>query len=470
MKLSFTVLMALGALYSGSLKAQNTPITIKGDTVLIQTRKVLGFGPEGNSSTAFGSKDMNNSDEEYLAYPTIKNIPPELTGVKEFFYPVNRFQFIFQSYKAGKITKPGLLKKAENYGWNLADTTTLSKKYLACYINAAVGKNKDGDDAIIIDLNNNGDYADDKIMSLKPRQESEEQMLAWSVSVSTESMQNGKVVKSSVPVCPAGALFSQRGMLSLAFPEFSYQKFAFNGIDYVLCVSAGYTGKPFVAILADRPYFDRVSGSKRVFENQYVKLDNADFKIAKINREAAQVTLVGTESAQFNIKAEAGMSKQAVARTSAKMLTSFSTGYLAPPIKGLNMNRYFTKYSDVSLASLKGKFVFVDFWATYCGPCIAEMPYLAKAYEKYPRDKFEIIGVFNETDAKITEKLMRDNFVSWPNILQHAKTSNVSGYGLVNSYPTTLLINPEGKIVAKDLRGEQLAAKLDELLNANVKD
>ncbi len=464
MKLSFTVLMALGALYSESLQAQNIPVTIKGDTVLVQMQQGDGFGRDGFSSSTIGSKDAYINEEEYQTYPKMKNIPAGLTGVKEFFYPLDRFQFFFQSFKAGKISQAGFLKQAKGWEWNLADTAALSKNNLPYFINVAVGKNKNNDDVVVVDANNNGDYADDTVAFLKSGYSRESELVGNAVQVSTTYITDNQSFERKVPVFVYRSPNSSKETLTFVFPEHFYQKFTFEGIPYKMYLSTGFTRRPYIAVLPDGD--DQKGNLDRVYENQYVKINNADFKVIKINKPAAQIILVGKASTGFNAKPKINSE---ISRTDADSgIVSFSKGYLAPPIDGLNINRNFTKYNDVSLGKLKGKYVYVDFWSTYCAPCIAEMPYLVKAYQKLPRDKFDIVGVFDERDAKITQKLMKNNGVAWPNVLQHAKTSNIVGYGPIFAYPTTVLIGPDGKIISIGLRGPQLMGKLDELMHANV--
>lgn len=122
--------------------------------------------------------------------------------------------------------------------------------------------------------------------------------------------------------------------------------------------------------------------------------------------------------------------------------------------------------NTVSLSSLKGKYVFIDFWATWCGPCMGEMPNLVSAYKKYKGNKFEILGVSLDlpgTGAK------------WKNIIRQSKmewlqVSDLKGWECkaalayyVNAVPANFLLDPNGKIIAKNLRGDALQKTLAEL-------
>lgn len=118
----------------------------------------------------------------------------------------------------------------------------------------------------------------------------------------------------------------------------------------------------------------------------------------------------------------------------------------------------------------KGNYVLVDFWASWCGPCRAEMPHVKALYEKYHSKGFEIVGVSLDNDkAAWTGAIQRMN-LTWPHLsdLKGWQSEAAALYG-ISSIPATLLIDPQGKIVAFGLRGDQLDAKVAELY-ANAPD
>ncbi len=120
--------------------------------------------------------------------------------------------------------------------------------------------------------------------------------------------------------------------------------------------------------------------------------------------------------------------------------------------------------AKVSLSAYvgKSKYVFVDFWASWCQPCIQEMPHVVAAYSKFKSKGFEVVGVSVDKDKESWLKAVTENNMSWVQ-LNDAKGTAAQIYG-VQSIPFTLLIDQTGKIVAENLRGEALDAKLSELL------
>lgn len=112
----------------------------------------------------------------------------------------------------------------------------------------------------------------------------------------------------------------------------------------------------------------------------------------------------------------------------------------------------------LSVAALKGKVVLVDFWATWCGPCRAELPNVIAAYKKYHGQGFEIIGVSLDSERdKLESFLKKQEGMTWPQFFDGKGWSNELAvkYG-VEAIPFTILVGPDGKIIGTNLRGEKL--------------
>ena len=122
---------------------------------------------------------------------------------------------------------------------------------------------------------------------------------------------------------------------------------------------------------------------------------------------------------------------------------------------------------DVELSQYigKGKYVLVDFWATWCGPCRREMPALVEIYKEYKDKGFEIVGVSFDRNATSWKKGIEDLDITWPQMsdLKGWQCEASSVYA-IRSIPQTLLINPDGKIIAKNLTTEELSEELKKLL------
>lgn len=120
----------------------------------------------------------------------------------------------------------------------------------------------------------------------------------------------------------------------------------------------------------------------------------------------------------------------------------------------------------ITSSSVYGKVTLIDFWASWCGPCRRENPNVVAAYTKYHEKGFEILGVSLDKDANRWKKAIKDDALTWNHVsdLKGWETEAGALYG-VNAIPFSVLVDANGKIIAKDLRGEELHIKLSELLD-----
>lgn len=226
--------------------------------------------------------------------------------------------------------------------------------------------------------------------------------------------------------------------------------------------------------------------------NLYTAATNKDIKKVLMN----QIMQVRAEDQQVNINYVKSNPNSMIA---ANLLDVFATKwgkekaselyqYLSPTIKntsfGKNINNFISlnknikvgsQFADfeqmnakgemVKLSAIKGKYILLEFWGSWCGPCREENPNLVKTYNAYKNKGFEILGVAADNNKEQWLKAIKDDQLPWENVSDLKGDKNMAAliYG-ISSYPTNFLINEEGIIIAKNLRGDALTKKLAELL------
>lgn len=124
----------------------------------------------------------------------------------------------------------------------------------------------------------------------------------------------------------------------------------------------------------------------------------------------------------------------------------------------------------VKLTDLRGQYVLVDFWASWCKPCRAENPNVAKAYAAYRSKNFTVVSISLDSQSARTAwlKAIQDDNLTWPQVSDLKGFNNeVAQQYVISSIPQNFLLDPQGRIVAKNLRGDALLQKLAQVLPAN---
>jgi thiol-disulfide isomerase/thioredoxin len=414
------------------------------------TERVRGLGLKGGMSYGFWSMEGYDSTA-LLAFPTFRGLPDSLTELKKYCIILDDYQFYYQNYKNGKYTKGYFMEMANAYRCHLKDTIYLTKNMVKNTIPVIAGYDRYKSPVYIVDANNNNDFSDDTLRHLYSGLNSQEDILANSYYVDYE-FYDGKSIIKGRKLLNVRTYKGREDELSLyfSFPELYYSKIKYGNKTYLIFQESYNHHNKAIYVLEDRPYFSWVGDKCEVRPNQYINLGNEFYTYMPSSLTPGSIVIK-----KANIS-RAKFDEQIAEKAPKSLSVSNQIGMMAPPIEGLNI----INDSTISLKQYLGKYVFLDFWATSCGPCIMEFPNLLKAYEKFDRSNFEIIGIVqDDTKGKIQQFIKKRNVI-WPNIITAAPKTDVSGYE-INYFPTTYLIDPEGKIIATDLRGDDLMKRLE---------
>lgn len=164
-------------------------------------------------------------------------------------------------------------------------------------------------------------------------------------------------------------------------------------------------------------------------------------------------------------KLDPELKKTSVGRKLAKNIEEME--YFLPGSQSVDFTQPDTSGKRVSLSDFKGKYVFLDFWASWCGPCRAQSRFMKQAYMEFKDKNFTIISVScDDNREKWIQAIREDGVGLWTQLGDMTGKKNiVSDIYKIRSYPQNLLIDPTGKIIAKNLGGLLLGMKLKEILH-----
>ncbi len=380
-------------------------------------------------------------------YLSVQGVPQNWTEVKKGDIETNIYQSLYQNYLLGNITKEKYEEIQKSWNW-APDTLELSKEPIKTKIAFAYGKDSTGTTHIIIDANNNLDFSDDKSfvpynISLSENKNKDSLILENAIMVSYESFVNHKKQMNTVPLVVVN--LTPYNMLMYNFPQYATTRLA--GKKIAVCsdqfINLSYQNPSIVVVPDTIKKGDKIKNEWLISKNEYLEIKDQLFK---------------NKGVSFNDNALV-LENMSVPKSE---LYSTQVGFKSFPFEGED----FISGSKISSEQLKGKYVLLDFWAVWCGPCLEEFPEMKKLYAITGRDQFEIIGVVGKSPEKYLQKIIEKDSLPWPQIRVN-ETDTIEKIFGIQGYPTTYLIDPKGVILAKNISGEELEKKVLELLGKN---
>ncbi len=372
-------------------------------------------------------------------------------------------QYYWKKYLDGSIEKEQFENIAKYYK---IDTIKLTNATVDCEVLFLIGTKSDKR-VIIVDSDNDGDFGNEEILEYEYPLSNERQKELDNnlpiVSVQFEYFENNQLITKKVKIKPSpykgsmGLAFNtvneieKKYFLFASFPEYKKGHIDLNGLDYDIFVSNGFSRVNYEA--------DKLS----IFINQ--KSDSLPSELnGDIPYEIGDV---------FNVKGHDYLI-DSVTNWGDELFIKY-VGENTNPVgitEGYYMPKFEAKHLDNSIFELKqhpGKYILLDFWGTWCNPCIKLIPELKKINSDYPHDKFALVSVAYDSNLeKVSDFIEKEN-MDWEHLFvyqnQEDKNSLVEKLK-ITSYPSTILINPDGKIIARNLDIEKLKELLNEKINA----
>ncbi len=417
------------------------------DTIIIKTEIIKGFGPFGQSLSFVKTMEKDNYWNKTI--PNIKGVP-----LNNLLFSVEQTDFLqhsYQSHEAALLTDETFDNLKSGWNWNPLEAE-YSKIPIKLDIAIAAFLDESGKVKILVDKNNNYDLSDETPFSLPdfiPGQNywgRYNDLLPFKVEY--ETFVNGKIEKSftwlyldyDISMTKIKIDKTTELVLGRSFAEYHSGEFKIKNKTYIAAVKsdrAAFRDYYTLKVWEKGNETTQSEFGEGISKNGNIRIDDYYYTLNKITTDGKYITLIKNESVETLGGSDINMK---------------AVNFISKSMDG----------QEINLSSLKGNYVLLDFWGTWCSPCVAEIPSLKKIYDTYKEKNFKIIGIAADNKEAV-DKFVKEKNVEWSQILQSEEKSILSLYG-VQHYPTTFLIDPNGIIIAKDIRTQELEIKLKELI------
>ncbi|MEO5991057.1 MAG: TlpA disulfide reductase family protein [Ferruginibacter sp.] len=392
---------------------------------------------DGNGPFEYALPVMKWNDTSALfkkTYQEVKGIPSEITNIRKGRIYFDFGQYYYQNFIAGNISKEDFAK-IRNNGSIKFNEKVLVKNPIKCFVNVITATNEKNEKVCIIDVNNNYDFSDDTIFIPLNDSLPDEQLNKHLIKVLCERVLNGRVITDQAPLL----LVKGETLLEFSIAQYATTTVKIENKDYQLAVCPLYfttrTWNQTQLVLLDDSLKTKKASQDLIVDNGgFISVGHHKYKFIGVDFTENSLALqkVGNENKYFS-----------------------QVGFMAPLFKSKNI----LTGKAISLASYRGKYIFIDFWGTWCGPCRQQLPELVIINNSVDSSQFIMISIASSDVLNTLKKVIIKEKMVWPQLLSDKITKQYN----VGSFPTSLLIDPNGIVIEKDLSMNDLREKLSKL-------
>ena len=401
---------------------------------------VTGYGPfeVGKGIVTFSPPPLEHPLYKSWTALEFKDIPPTLKSVEKGIIWIDFLQFLYQNTQAGNLPTHFYNQFKEESQITTAENS-LSRKAIACYVLVVRGIDKSGKEVLLLDTNHDKSFANESPINIGNYQSDKdfENQVGKSIQVSYETFFKNKIVSRAIPLL----ILKSHEQYFYSFPQYAVTELKQKACTTQIAVSHEFRFPNYmianVALLTKQ----KTSKDSVARKTQYLYIGSHMFKNKGVDFATLSLLLEETNAPVSSLQ---GGQK----------------GMLAIPFSGKNV----IDTDEIALNDFKGKYLFIDFWGSWCSPCVAQLKALSTIYANVDRAKVAFLGIAGRDDIDKLRKMILEKNILWPNILSDRSNLIVEKYHIMQ-YPTGILIDPSGKVIETDVSSYNLEMLLKKYLD-----
>jgi peroxiredoxin len=411
-----------------------------------------GFGPLRPSFSPIHAEytlDNENGADWVPTYRPVKGIPLNWRSVEKCMIWIDGRQLVYQNFHEGKISQQMFDDLQKSWKWEPQEGV-YSKTPIKCFVYVIKGLDAKNKTALMVDRNNNLDFSDDtplypdvvrKIKDTYDKAATNDTRSA--VMVEYETFRDGAVHKDSLPLLLKYFPESEPGLQYVyTFPYFGRATLDWDEEKYDILVHNLFNGPN----LCDADILASIHGSSE-----------KDLKLGRFITKGEIIEIGGLVSkVKFRHMGIEERTGDLILKGESNDVKDYSlqTGRRLQPFTATE----FRTGNPISTNQYKGKYLLIDFWGTWCGPCVEELPELRSIYNEIDKTKIQFISIASDSPLRL-RKFLEKTPLEWPQVLSDSSKNLIDTYH-ITQFPTAVLVDSNGIVIEKNFDAAYLRKKL----------